>query len=283
MWKEASADAADQLCLPRRRSPRGREAARYRRGVGSDRAAVVPRVSAARVRRHGAPGQGEADRCAGGADTTEHYEQHRREPGGDAAPPGMGSDRTPVAGAGLRNEPRRQAGEASTTGDRRCVPLRGRRRLQMAGPACGFPALEDGLGFMARWAASGVIGQIRGHLASRIRRDMGKGPRAVATVIGSQSVKAAETVSKATRGYRRSATVSLPVTCTPRRTPCSPTGMCQPGTSSHPDLPDTAYGDHSRGHAATSSGPGPSLDGPFEHSTRLSHHHEHASPPGARW
>lgn len=54
---------------------------------------------------------------------------------------------------------------------------------------------------MARWAAAGIVGQIRDHLAGRIRRAMGKGPRAVATVIDSQSVKAAETVSKATRGY----------------------------------------------------------------------------------
>ncbi|MBC9731133.1 IS5 family transposase [Streptomyces sp. TRM68367] len=64
-----------------------------------------------------------------------------------------------------------------------------------------FPPWRTVWGFMARWAAAGIIGQIRDHLASRIRRDMGKGPRAVATVIDSQSVKAAETVSKATRGY----------------------------------------------------------------------------------
>ncbi|GII59072.1 transposase [Planotetraspora thailandica] len=56
-------------------------------------------------------------------------------------------------------------------------------------------------GFMARWAASGIVGQIRDHLSGRIRRDMGKGPIAVATVIDSQSVKGAETVSRATRGY----------------------------------------------------------------------------------
>ncbi len=54
---------------------------------------------------------------------------------------------------------------------------------------------------MARWAAAGVIGQIRDALASRIRREMGKGPRAVATVIDSQSVKAAETVGRDSRGY----------------------------------------------------------------------------------
>ncbi|MEV0495525.1 hypothetical protein [Streptomyces atratus] len=38
-------------------------------------------MSAARARRHGAPGQGEADRCAGRADTAEHYEQPRKNPG----------------------------------------------------------------------------------------------------------------------------------------------------------------------------------------------------------
>ncbi|MBX9399622.1 IS5 family transposase [Streptomyces sp. TRM72054] len=64
-----------------------------------------------------------------------------------------------------------------------------------------FPPWRTVWGFMARWAAAGIVGQIRDQLAGRIRRDMGKGPRAVATVIGSQSVKAAETVSKATRGY----------------------------------------------------------------------------------
>ncbi len=64
-----------------------------------------------------------------------------------------------------------------------------------------FPPWRTVWGFMARWAAAGIIGQIRDHLAGRIRRDLGKGPRAVATVIDSQSVKAAETVSKATRGY----------------------------------------------------------------------------------
>ncbi|WP_405805467.1 IS5 family transposase [Streptomyces sp. NBC_01187] len=64
-----------------------------------------------------------------------------------------------------------------------------------------FPPWRTVWGFMARWAAAGIIGQIRDHLAGRIRREMGKGPRAVATIIDSQSVRAAETVSKATRGY----------------------------------------------------------------------------------
>ncbi|MEV7526798.1 IS5 family transposase [Streptomyces sp. NPDC091371] len=64
-----------------------------------------------------------------------------------------------------------------------------------------YPPWRTVWGFMARWAACGVINQIRDALAGRIRREMGKGPRAVATVIDSQSVKAAETVGKDSRGY----------------------------------------------------------------------------------
>ena len=64
-----------------------------------------------------------------------------------------------------------------------------------------FPPWRTCYGFMARWAAAGVIGQIRDQLRKRIRREMGRAPGAVATVIDSQSVKAADTVGKASRGY----------------------------------------------------------------------------------
>ncbi|MGC0328010.1 hypothetical protein RKD23_001000 [Streptomyces sp. SAI-170] len=53
---------------------------------------------------------------------------------------------------------------------------------------------------MAHWAACGVVGQIRDQLRKRIRREMDKAPGAVATVIDSQSIKAAETVGKDSRG-----------------------------------------------------------------------------------
>lgn len=64
-----------------------------------------------------------------------------------------------------------------------------------------FPPWRTCYGFMARWAAAGVVGQIRGQLRKRIRREMGRSPRAVATVIDSQSVKAADTVGRESRGY----------------------------------------------------------------------------------
>jgi transposase len=64
-----------------------------------------------------------------------------------------------------------------------------------------FPPWRTVWGFMARWAAAGVVGQIRDQLRRRVRQGMGKAPQAVATVIDSQSVRAAETVGRDSRGY----------------------------------------------------------------------------------
>lgn len=64
-----------------------------------------------------------------------------------------------------------------------------------------FPPWRTCYGFLARWTAAGVVGQIRDQLRKRIRRQMGRAPGAVATIIDSQSVKAAETVDRHSRGY----------------------------------------------------------------------------------
>lgn len=64
-----------------------------------------------------------------------------------------------------------------------------------------FPPWRTVYGFMARWAAAGVVGQIRDQLRARVRWQMGRTPHAVATVIDSQSVRAAETVGRDSRGY----------------------------------------------------------------------------------
>jgi transposase len=64
-----------------------------------------------------------------------------------------------------------------------------------------FPPWRTIYNFFERWARAGVITAIRDHLREQVRRRMGRCPNAVTLVIDSQSVKAAETVSKATRGY----------------------------------------------------------------------------------
>ncbi|MCT9114505.1 hypothetical protein N4G69_55530, partial [Streptomyces mirabilis] len=56
----------------------------------------------------------------------------------------------------------------------------------------GVP-VADGPGFMARWAAAGVVGQVRAALTGRIRD--GRRTNAVATIIDSQSAKVASSVS----------------------------------------------------------------------------------------
>ncbi|GLF95196.1 IS5 family transposase [Streptomyces yaizuensis] len=64
-----------------------------------------------------------------------------------------------------------------------------------------FPPFQTVHGFFARWTRAGVFNRIRDALRCLVRRQMGKPPRAVAAVIDSQSVKAADTVSRAGRGY----------------------------------------------------------------------------------
>ncbi|MGW2600013.1 IS5 family transposase [Streptomyces klenkii] len=64
-----------------------------------------------------------------------------------------------------------------------------------------FPPWRTVYDHFAKWTAAGIVGIIRDQLRRRIRCGSGRAPHAVAIVIDSQSVKAAETVSKATRGY----------------------------------------------------------------------------------
>jgi transposase len=64
-----------------------------------------------------------------------------------------------------------------------------------------FPPWRTVFGFFQRWAAAGVVAHIRDHLHQQVRIREGKNPRSVAVILDSQSVKGAETVGAATRGY----------------------------------------------------------------------------------
>lgn len=64
-----------------------------------------------------------------------------------------------------------------------------------------LPPWRTVYGFSRRWANSGVIGRIRDQLREQIRIRMGRCPNPVTAVIDSQSVKAAETAAKDTRGW----------------------------------------------------------------------------------
>ncbi|GGN95047.1 hypothetical protein GCM10010112_84920 [Actinoplanes lobatus] len=63
------------------------------------------------------------------------------------------------------------------------------------------PPFKTVYGFFARWAKAGVLEHVRDQLRRRIRVDAGRYPRPVTAIMDSPSVKAAETVSRDTRGF----------------------------------------------------------------------------------
>lgn len=63
------------------------------------------------------------------------------------------------------------------------------------------PPWRTVFGFFARWAKNGTLLKIIDHLRRRIRLRGGRTPWPVALVVDSQSVKAADTVPRATSGY----------------------------------------------------------------------------------
>jgi transposase len=64
-----------------------------------------------------------------------------------------------------------------------------------------FPPWQTVYGFFARWAAAGVVDQLRDQLHRQVRATLGRCPKPVTAIMDSQSVKAAETVGRDTRGF----------------------------------------------------------------------------------
>jgi transposase len=64
-----------------------------------------------------------------------------------------------------------------------------------------FPPWKTVHGFFTRWNASGIIERVRDTLREQVRVREGRDSKPSAAVIDSQSVRAAETVGKPTRGY----------------------------------------------------------------------------------
>ncbi|MGH2604082.1 MAG: IS5 family transposase, partial [Dehalococcoidia bacterium] len=64
-----------------------------------------------------------------------------------------------------------------------------------------YPNWRTTWGYFARWAADGTTVCMMDGLRREIRVNLGRCPNAVTAIIDSQSVKAAETVGKDTRGF----------------------------------------------------------------------------------
>jgi transposase len=64
-----------------------------------------------------------------------------------------------------------------------------------------FPPWRTVYGYFAAWRDNGILQRLHGQLRDQARKAAGRDPRPTAAVIDSQSVKAAGTVPKASRGW----------------------------------------------------------------------------------
>ena len=64
-----------------------------------------------------------------------------------------------------------------------------------------YPPWRTVYGFFARWAANGTLDRVHDSLRTQVRVAAGRHPQPSAAIIDSQSVRAADTVSRASRGF----------------------------------------------------------------------------------
>ena len=65
----------------------------------------------------------------------------------------------------------------------------------------GFPPWQTVYGYFAAWRDDGTLARLHGQLRAQVRAAAGRQPQPTAAVIDSQSVRAADTVPKASRGW----------------------------------------------------------------------------------
>jgi transposase len=94
----------------------------------------------------------------------------------------------------------RPARSAPAPGGDRRHPLPGPQRLCVARAASRLPTVRTVYGCFARWAADGTLDRVHDALRDQVRLDAGR-RQPSAAIIDSQSVRAAETVPRASRGF----------------------------------------------------------------------------------
>jgi transposase len=73
--------------------------------------------------------------------------------------------------------------------------------VRLAVPARGFPPWQTVYGYFAAWRDDGTLARLHDGLRARVRAAAGRSPAPTAAVIDSQSVRAADTVARASRGW----------------------------------------------------------------------------------
>ena len=73
--------------------------------------------------------------------------------------------------------------------------------MRLAVPACRLPAWQTVYGYFAAWRDDGTLARLHSQLRAQVRAAAGRTCQPTAAVIDSQSVRAADTVPRATRGW----------------------------------------------------------------------------------
>src|SRR5215472_713609 len=114
----------------------------------------------------------------------------------------MGADRPVTAGSGLPDRRGWAPGGAQPPGRGGRDPVCHPQRVRVAGAAGRLPADRRTVyGLFQRWHARGVTIALHDALRAAARRAAGRDTEPTAAVIDSQSVRAAATVPKASRGW----------------------------------------------------------------------------------
>jgi len=88
-----------------------------------------------------------------------------------------------------------------------------------------FPPWQTVYGYFAAWRDDGTLARLHGELRARARAAAGRKPEPTAAVIDSQSVRAADTVPKATRGWDNAKKVTAASATSPPATPTASTWL----------------------------------------------------------
>ena len=89
----------------------------------------------------------------------------------------------------------------STPRHHRRNPLPGPQRLRLASPPADFPPWKTVYDYHAHWTADGTVNHLHNTLRDQVRHAAGRDREPTAATIDSQSVRAAETVARTSRGY----------------------------------------------------------------------------------
>ena len=113
----------------------------------------------------------------------------------------MAGHRADAAGTGLEGRKGRQPAEHCRRDIADAIRYLVKEGIQWRAMPCDFPPFGTVYDVLDRWEKSGATQRVHDELRRQCRIAAGRKPEPTAAIIDSQSVKAANTVPRATRGW----------------------------------------------------------------------------------